>query len=142
MILAYGITAIVVFVVVSLIFGPIPGIIVAIPVAIFLPKGVIRYFLQRRWLQIESQLPYAVDQIVSAVRTGKPLAIAVNAVADTGQMLKPRASSSALPANRSSASAWSRRSTAMAAMCRACTSRWSMRHSVSLPARAATFPSR
>ncbi|MGO7565304.1 hypothetical protein ACC754_40130, partial [Rhizobium johnstonii] len=41
---------------------------------------------QRRWLQIESQLPYAFDQIVSALRTGKPLAIAVNAVADTGHM--------------------------------------------------------
>jgi tight adherence protein B len=86
MILAYGITAIVVFIVISLIFGPIFGLVIAIPVAIFLPKGVIRYYLQRRWLQIESQLPYAVDQIVSAVRTGKPLAIAVNAVADTGQM--------------------------------------------------------
>ena len=83
MILAYGITAIVVFLLISLIFGPIFGIVIAIPVAFFLPKAVIRYFLQRRWLQIESQLPYAVDQIVSAVRTGKPLAVAVNAVADT-----------------------------------------------------------
>ncbi|MGO7230874.1 hypothetical protein ACCT05_36555, partial [Rhizobium ruizarguesonis] len=54
MILAYGITAIVVFIVISLIFGPIFGFVIAIPVAIFLPKGVIRYYLQRRWLQIES----------------------------------------------------------------------------------------
>jgi tight adherence protein B len=90
MILAYGISAIVVFIVMSLIFGMIIGLIVAIPVAFILPKSTIQYFLQRRWIQIEAQLPYAVDQVVAAVRTGKPLATAVNAVADTGQMPSSR----------------------------------------------------
>ncbi|MEP9374722.1 type II secretion system F family protein [Mesorhizobium sp. KR1-2] len=86
MIVAYGLSAMAVFIFVSLLFGPILGLIVAVPVAFVLPKSMIQYFLKRRWLQIETQLPYAVDQIVAAVRTGKPLATAVNAVADTGQM--------------------------------------------------------
>ncbi|MBB6487054.1 type II secretion system F family protein [Rhizobium lusitanum] len=86
MILAHAISGLLVFILVAAIFGPLLGLIIAVPIAIFLPKATIRYLLQRRWRQIEAQLPYAVDQIVSAVRTGKPLAVAVNAVADTGQM--------------------------------------------------------
>ena len=90
MILAYGLCGIVAFILVSLFFGAIIGLIVAIPGAFLVPKSVIRYFLQRRWEQIETQLPYAVDQVVAAVRTGKPLATAVNAVAETGQMPSSR----------------------------------------------------
>lgn len=86
MVLAYALSTLVVFILAALFFGPIFGFVIALPVAFFLPKTVIRYLLRRRWLQIETQLPYAVDQIVAAVRTGKPLAIAVNAVADTGQI--------------------------------------------------------
>ena len=86
MILAYTLSAIVVFVLVWLVFGAIIALVVAIPVAFLLPKATIQYLLTRRWLQIEAQLPYAVDQIVSAVRTGKPLAVAVNAVADSGTL--------------------------------------------------------
>ncbi|CDZ56627.1 type II secretion system F family protein [Neorhizobium galegae] len=90
MILAYGISALVIFVVLTFIFGPILAFVVAIPASFFLPKAMIRYFLQRRWAEIETQLPYAVDQIVSAVRSGKPLAVAVNAVVDGGQMPSSR----------------------------------------------------
>ncbi|MGO7374219.1 hypothetical protein ACCT04_36590, partial [Rhizobium ruizarguesonis] len=49
MILAYGITAIVVFVLVSLIFGPIFGLVIAIPVILrVLQQALVNFHLQRK----------------------------------------------------------------------------------------------
>lgn len=87
MIVAYAASAVLIFIAVRLVFGSTILAFLASPGGLLLPKAVLRYLLQRRWKEIEAQLPYAVDQITSAVRSGKPLAVAVGTAADAG--LKP-----------------------------------------------------
>lgn len=84
MIVAYAISAALVFIPVRLIFGSTILALVVSPAGFFIPKAILKYLLERRWKQIETQLPYAVDQITASVRSGKPLAVAVSAAADTG----------------------------------------------------------
>lgn len=84
MIIAYLVTGVVTFAVMVLIVGPWLGILIALAVASFLPKTVLTMLLKERWQKIEAQLPYTIDQVVSSVRSGKPLAIAIGAVAEEG----------------------------------------------------------
>ncbi|WP_181708497.1 type II secretion system F family protein [Chthonobacter rhizosphaerae] len=84
MILAYVGSAAVIVLLAWLATGSVMLGLVASPLGALLPKMIIRYLLKRRWKQIEAQLPYSVDQIVSAVRSGKPLGTAIGMVADTG----------------------------------------------------------
>jgi tight adherence protein B len=86
MIVAYLVSGILAFLCLWPLAGLWLALVAAIPAALFIPKTLIRMMLKRRWDKIEAQLPYAVDQIVSAVRSGKPLATAVGAVAESGPM--------------------------------------------------------
>lgn len=86
MIVAYILAAVILYLVGTLLLGSAIVALLFVPVAIVIPKVLLNYLLQRRWLQIEAQLPYAVDQIVSAVRSAKPLGTAIGVVAEGGVM--------------------------------------------------------
>ncbi|WP_244635532.1 type II secretion system F family protein [Chthonobacter albigriseus] len=86
MIVAYILAAVVIFTLGSFLLGSAIVALFVTPLAIAVPKMVLKYLLERRWLRIEAQLPYAVDQIVSAVRSSKPLGTAIGVVAESGVM--------------------------------------------------------